>query len=130
VSKAGDFPEEFLAAPFDHKEEAADTNKEQEEQPEVFFMNRMNQSMTANGGQVAPAKDGVHRYNLRPGRERNYQNRLRHIMDNPASSKSYNTQFLQTDGNTQLTLREAVQDMKRTGCNTEVAKNIVGVRCR
>jgi hypothetical protein len=35
------------------------------------------------------------RYNLRANRERTYDNRLAHSMDNPESSKSYDVQFLQ-----------------------------------
>ena len=74
------------------------------------------------------------RHNLRPNRERNYNNRFGHAMDNPASSKSYDahdSQFLQqaqepgkyrTNG-----LREAVQEMQKTGCTTPVLKTITGI---
>jgi hypothetical protein len=39
------------------------------------------------------------RYNLRPHQEQTYNQRFAHIMDNPASSKSYNAQFQQQGAN-------------------------------
>jgi hypothetical protein len=45
-----------------------------------------------------PRTEGQTRHNLRPNRRRNYSNRLGHIMDDPASNKSYDVQLLQEDG--------------------------------
>jgi hypothetical protein len=60
------------------------------------------------------------RYNLRPNRARNYSNRLSHAMDNPANTQSYETQFLQHGEDDTWTLQEAVQEMQRTGSDTDV----------
>jgi hypothetical protein len=55
----------------------------------------------AEGGvEDTEAEDPSHgsgRYNLRPKRERRYDNRLAHAMDNPSSTKSYDAQFLQKE---------------------------------
>jgi hypothetical protein len=67
------------------------------------------------------------RYNLRPNRARNYSNRLSHAMDNPANTQSYETQFLQHGEDDALTLRELVQEMQRTGSDTDVLKYITGI---
>jgi Reverse transcriptase (RNA-dependent DNA polymerase)/Zinc knuckle len=69
------------------------------------------------------------RYNLRPDRTRSYGNRLGHIMDNPASSKSYDvSQFLQNGYKEEAsTLRAAVQEMQLSGQNNGVLKCITGV---
>ena len=84
--------------------------------------------------------DGQTGHNLRPNQTRSYNHRLGHIMDNPANSNSYDTQFFQqgtttlgakdlqflrqktTDENSlqEASLREAVQEMQRTGANHDV----------
>jgi hypothetical protein len=93
------------------------------------------------------------RHNLRPNRAPNYSNRLDHVMDKPANTKSYDAQFLQhgdddtvpplmprpvyppdsdkfADGDAPDTLREAVQHMQRTGTKDSkdgVLKCITGI---
>ena len=54
------------------------------------------------------------RYNLRPNCERNYSNRLNHVMDNPASTKSYDVQLLQT----------ALHELTQTGYTKNTMKII------
>ena len=93
------------------------------------------------------------RYNLRPNRERTYGNRFSVSMDNPDSSRSYDTQFLQTgssphqgrsEPNTKdttgshdesflqqgasllPTLREAVETYNTSGSDTELLSCITG----
>jgi hypothetical protein len=68
------------------------------------------------------------RHNLRPNRQRNYNHRLGHIMDDPASNESYDTQFLQSceEEDSPPALREGVEEMQRTGSNTAVHKYIMG----
>jgi hypothetical protein len=63
-------------------------------------------------------------HNLRPNRKRDYSNQLGHIMDNPASNKSYNVQNGQG-----LTpeLREAVEVMHKTGYSAKVFKCMTGI---
>jgi hypothetical protein len=55
------------------------------------------------------------RYSLRTNRGRNYDNRLSlHQMDNPESSQSYGTQFVQLEDHLKddkTTLRQAVMEM-------------------
>jgi hypothetical protein len=46
--------------------------------------------------EVDPRTAAQIRHNLRPNRHRNYNHRLGHIMDDPASNESYDTQFLQS----------------------------------
>ncbi len=69
---------------------------------------------------------------LRPHRERSYEHRLGHIMDNPGSEQSYDgtipaTQFLQHDEEDCPTLREAVQEMHLTGSDTNVLRHVTGI---
>jgi hypothetical protein len=66
------------------------------------------------------------RHNLRSNRERDYSNRLGHIMDNPANNKSYDTQFLQNGEVGENTLRKAVLELQNTGSNTKVFKYVTG----
>jgi hypothetical protein len=70
---------------------------------------------------------GQIRHNLQLNRGRNYDNRLEHAMDNPANTKSYDTQFLQQGVSYEPTLRAAVQEMKSTGLTTNVVKSITGI---
>ena len=72
-------------------------------------------------------------YNLRPNRNRGYAHRLDHQMDDPDSSKSYDTQFVQhgiqflQHGNTEtMPLRDALEHMQTSGTDTEVYKCVVG----
>jgi hypothetical protein len=66
--------------------------------------------------------------NLRPNRERKYNHRLGHIMNDPANSQSYDAQFLQHEHEDASTnLRTAVQEMQRTGSDTNVLKCITGI---
>jgi hypothetical protein len=74
-----------------------------------------------------PGTEAQARCNLRPNRARNYSNRLSHAMDNPANTQSYETQFLQHGKDNAPTLREAVQEMQRTGSDTNVLKYITGI---
>jgi hypothetical protein len=74
-----------------------------------------------------PRTEGQTRHNLRPNRRRNYSNRLWHIMDDPASNKSYDVHLLQEDGGKIPELREAVQEMQETGSNTNVLKCMTGI---
>jgi hypothetical protein len=67
------------------------------------------------------------RRNLRTNRERNYDHRLGHIMDDPASNKSYDAQFLQLDERGAPTLREAVEEMQRTGEKESVMNCLTGI---
>jgi hypothetical protein len=74
-------------------------------------------------GKAAPERG---RYNLKSNRTHNYDNRLAHQMDNPESSKSYDTQFLQR-GNTEVSpLREVVTHMKESGSKSKVFRYITG----
>jgi hypothetical protein len=66
------------------------------------------------------------RYNLRPNWERTYDKLFVHSMDNPASSKSYDVQFLQQGESTMPSLREAVEVMMGSGSSTEVLSYITG----
>jgi hypothetical protein len=78
--------------------------------------------------QPAPRSEEQVARNLRPNRERNYEHRLGHIMNNPANSQSYDAQFLQHGTNDAPTnLRVSVQEMQRTGSNTNVPKCITGL---
>ena len=76
-----------------------------------------------------PMTEGQTRYSLRPNRACNYSHRLGHIMDDPGSATSYDAQFLQQDDGEDgpTTLREAIQEMQRTGCNHDVLKDITGI---
>jgi hypothetical protein len=65
------------------------------------------------------------RYNLRPKRDRNYDNRLAHIMDNPNSSKSYDVQFLQQEVSDTTSLREVAKEMQSSGSGTKVVKKCI-----
>jgi hypothetical protein len=69
-----------------------------------------------------PRTEGQTRHNLSPNRRRNYSNCLGHIMDDPASNKSYDVQLLQEDGGKIPELQEAVQEMQETGSNPNVLK--------
>jgi hypothetical protein len=75
----------------------------------------------------APTDETQTSHNLRPNRERKYDNRLGHIMDNPANSQSYDAQFLQEGQEEQMTLREAVEDMQKTGLNDNVLRCLTGI---
>jgi hypothetical protein len=48
-------------------------------------------------------------------------------MDNPANTQSYETHFLQHGEDDAPTLREAVQEMQRTGLDIDVLKYITGI---
>ena len=48
-------------------------------------------------------------------------------MDEPANTKSYDTQMLQHHENSTPTLREAVQEMQQTGSNVNVLKSLTGI---
>ena len=51
-------------------------------------------------------------------------------MDNPANTQSYDAQFLQKEQQEQeekQTLRDAVEDMKKTGLNDNVLRCLTGV---
>jgi hypothetical protein len=52
-------------------------------------------STSKQEGPTASDGAGNTRYSLQPNRIRNYANRLANQMDNPESSQSYDTQFLQ-----------------------------------
>jgi hypothetical protein len=70
------------------------------------------------------------RHNLRQNRSRDYIHRLGHIMDDPASTKSYDdTQFFQHSeaDDKPTTLQDAVEDMQRTGDNHDILKGITGL---
>jgi hypothetical protein len=71
------------------------------------------------------------RHNLRPNRTRDYSHRLGHVMDKPASGQSYDAQLLQheqpNNDDEPTTLREAVQEMQRTGANHDVLKCLTGI---
>jgi hypothetical protein len=71
---------------------------------------------------------GRSRYNLRPIRQRTYENRFTHRMDNPASSKSYMkyVQFLQQGVSVMPSLREAVEVMMGSGSKMEVLNYVTG----
>jgi hypothetical protein len=101
---------------------------------------------------VDPILEPAPRYNLRANRERTYDNRLAHSMDNPASSKSYDVQFLQhgasphqgrrdpesdasgsydatflkQGASVMPTLREAVEGFMASGSKAEVHNYISG----
>jgi hypothetical protein len=68
------------------------------------------------------------RYNLRSNRARDFSNRLYHAMDNnPANTQSYETQIIQYGNGNAPTLREAVQEMQRTGSDSDVLKCVTGI---
>jgi hypothetical protein len=75
--------------------------------------------------------DMVRRHNLRPNCTRDYSHRLGHVMDDPASTQSYDAQLFQHDkpdnDNEPTTLRKAVQEMQRTGANHDVLKCLTGI---
>lgn len=66
------------------------------------------------------------RYNLRANRERTYDNRFSHCMDNPHSSQSYDASFLHAGASVVPSLREAVQEMFASGSKGEVLNCITG----
>jgi hypothetical protein len=74
-----------------------------------------------------PRTEAQARYNLRPNRARNYRNRLSYAIGSPVSTQSYETQFLQHGKDDAPTLREAVQEMQRTGSDADVLKYITGI---
>jgi len=59
--------------------------------------------------------EAPHGYNLR-GARTNYDFRLDHVMDNPASTQSYDLQLLQT----------AMEDYREDGSTTNLSRNITG----
>jgi hypothetical protein len=70
---------------------------------------------------------GRSRYNLRPIRQRTYENHFTHRMDNPVSSKSYDdVQFLQQGASVMPSLCEAVEVMMGSGSKTEVLNYVTG----
>jgi hypothetical protein len=71
--------------------------------------------------------EGQTRHNLRPNRGRDYSNRFGHIMDDPANSKIYDAQFIQNTEDGMPELREAVEEMQRTGSNTSILKCLTGI---
>jgi hypothetical protein len=76
-------------------------------------------------GEDEPA--GRSRYNLRPIRQRTYENRFTHRMDNPVTSKSYDdVQFLQQRASVMPSLRETVEVMMGSGSKTEVLNYVTG----
>jgi hypothetical protein len=68
----------------------------------------------------------IGRYNLRSNREHTYNSRLAHRMDNPESSKRYNTQFLQQEITNIPSLWEAVEHMNDSGSSVKVFEYITG----
>jgi hypothetical protein len=115
--------------------EASDDDQEHDEEEEITFDygdNENNDEDVDDGaadnddesGQTTPAaEDG---YNLRPNRGRSYANRFANIMDNPDSSKSYDTQLLQLGASKNNVLREAVEEMKYGGSRSKVLGYITG----
>jgi hypothetical protein len=80
-------------------------------------------SMSTAEDQQAPE---IGRYNLRSSREHTYNSRLAHRMDNPESSKRYNTQFLQQEITNIPSLWEAVEHMNDSGSSVKVFEYITG----
>jgi hypothetical protein len=74
-----------------------------------------------------PRTKGQITHNLRPNRRRTYSTRLGHIMDEPASNKSYDVQLLQDYSGKAPELREAVQEMQNTGSTANVLKCMTGI---
>jgi hypothetical protein len=74
-----------------------------------------------------PRTEAQARYNLRLNWARDYSIRLSPAMDNPANIQSYETQFLQYGYNNAPTLWEAVQEMQRTGSDSDVLKCVTGI---
>lgn len=65
-------------------------------------------------------------YNLRPSRGQRSK-RLAEVMDDPASSKSYDAQFLQHGNGNANELRGSVQEMLKTGSDTNLRKCMNGI---
>ncbi len=66
-------------------------------------------------------------YNLRSNRGRSYRRRLGHIMDNPASNRSYDAQLYQYARYEVKTLCEAVEEMQHSGSSEKVHKHMMGI---
>jgi hypothetical protein len=78
--------------------------------------------------EYAGAEEVVEEANDRPVRERKQTTFLADAMQYPASTKSYDAQFLQDSTDTNDSgLREAVENMKRTGSTTEVLRCLNGI---
>jgi hypothetical protein len=77
--------------------------------------------------EVTDTPEERHSYNLRANRNRTYENRFDHVMDNAANSKSYDAQLFQIDNKAERrTLREAVQLMQTTGVTEPVQEYVTG----
>jgi hypothetical protein len=73
-----------------------------------------------------PRTEAQARYNLRPNWAQDYSNRLSHAMDNPANTQSYEFQFLKYGDDNAPALWEAVKEMQRIGCDSNVLKRVTG----
>jgi hypothetical protein len=117
-----------------------DANMPDEDVPEEEQM--PNQETTQASGQVDQPVEGVEqhtqesaRYNLRPKRDRGYEFRLDHQMDDPENDKLYKShQFLQniseTDNADSIqshTLREAVENRSDSSSHPAIVKSVVGI---
>lgn len=65
-------------------------------------------------------------YNLRTRHTTWSKVRFARAIDDPVSSKSYNTQFLQHDGKSHSSLREAVEAINSSGLDTKLMEYISG----
>jgi hypothetical protein len=115
-------------------------NMPDEDVPEEEQMPK--QETTQASGHVDQPAEGVEqqipetaRYNLRPKRDRDYEFRLDHQMDDPENDKSYKShQFLQNIAETENadtiqshTLREAVDNRSNSSSHPAIVKSIVGI---
>jgi hypothetical protein len=102
----------------------------------------LNQEITQASGHVDQPAKGVEqqtpetaRYNLRPKRDRDYEFRLDHQMDDPENYESYKLhQFLQNVAENENaetiqshTLREAVKNRSNSSSHPAIVKSVVGI---
>jgi hypothetical protein len=97
---------------------------EQPDEDEESSLAEPDPKHTAHGDPEPEEQTG---HNLRPNRTRSYSHRLGHIMDNPDSGESYDAQLLQLAESDPSPLREAIQEMQRTGDNHDVFKCLTGI---
>jgi hypothetical protein len=74
-----------------------------------------------------PRNGALPRYNLRPNKTWDYNNRQAHTMDNPANNQSYEARFLQHSNDSTPMLQEAVQEMQRNESDTDVLRCVTGI---
>jgi hypothetical protein len=129
----------FMSLTTDHRKEALPTTVVEEtddstsrDDADAIVGEELAGDDVGDGAEGAEAEDPSHgngRYNLRPNRERRYDNRLAHAMADPSSTQSYDAQFLQQeqqDTTGLSSLREAVKELQDSGLGTKVVQYVTG----